>query len=259
MSLYLVTYKPLCGTADGREAIRRYGHAPFVDASCRREPDLEAEPASISALCRAWAFAPRLREGDVAVYLTKLGKYPGMSTAAWRLVAVLQVMKRCESHEEAADWYARRNLPLPSDCLVVGNDPLPLDHTSEWNRELRDWDVGYQARVDKYPTFLICKKLYVELSQPKTVTRADLEEVFGRIPATRTPAVQNPNEVRKLLAGLGIGVSIEDSGGLAASLAGYPITAGPREPSARAARERTRSPPGCVPPLAPRKPPQGGC
>jgi hypothetical protein len=70
---YLNTYAPLVHNRFGREACRVYGHPRFVDASCRREPDLESSFPSISALCRAQMFAPRLHVGDRVIYMTKKG------------------------------------------------------------------------------------------------------------------------------------------------------------------------------------------
>jgi hypothetical protein len=46
-------------------------YPPFIDASCRREPDLESRYPSITALCREGHFAPHLHEGDVVAYMTK--------------------------------------------------------------------------------------------------------------------------------------------------------------------------------------------
>ena len=57
---YLVTYRPLVGNGRGKAAIKQYGLAPYVDDSCRREPDFEAAFPSISGLCRSTRFAPRL-------------------------------------------------------------------------------------------------------------------------------------------------------------------------------------------------------
>ena len=58
-NVYVVSYRPLAGTPQGRRAVQRYGLAPYIDASCRREPDLEAKWPTISALCRGRNFAPR--------------------------------------------------------------------------------------------------------------------------------------------------------------------------------------------------------
>ena len=67
---FLSSYKPLVWTTFGRAAALKHGLLPFIDGSIRREPDLEHEHPSISCLCRAGKFAPRLRVGDVVGYIT---------------------------------------------------------------------------------------------------------------------------------------------------------------------------------------------
>jgi hypothetical protein len=51
-AFYVTTYRPICATAEGRRAVDEHQLAPFIDASCRREPDFEAAYPTISALCR---------------------------------------------------------------------------------------------------------------------------------------------------------------------------------------------------------------
>ena len=72
-NLYINTYQPLACNAAGRAASEKFGIPPFVDGSIRGEPDLEHQFPSITCLCRGRNFAPRLREGDRVVYLTKKG------------------------------------------------------------------------------------------------------------------------------------------------------------------------------------------
>ena len=36
---FLATFRPLIHSPGGRDAARRYGLPPFIDGSCRREPD----------------------------------------------------------------------------------------------------------------------------------------------------------------------------------------------------------------------------
>ena len=40
-NIYLFTYKPLAGSKSGREAAKEYGLPPFIDSSCRKEPDFD--------------------------------------------------------------------------------------------------------------------------------------------------------------------------------------------------------------------------
>lgn len=69
MKAFLVAYRPLIHRRAGRVAAEQFHLPPFLDGSCRREPDLESAFPSISALCRGRNFAPRLRVGDLAAYL----------------------------------------------------------------------------------------------------------------------------------------------------------------------------------------------
>jgi hypothetical protein len=211
MTTYLVTYRPLIGKPAGREAIKQYNLLPYVDGSCRREPDFESPFPSISALCRGRNFAPRLQIGDIAIYITCLGRYPGYQEDHWRFTAILEVFQRFTSHQEAAKWYHDRQLNLPSNCIVPNNPPLPLDKSIRRlsnssvpielparytkrqlpllnsNPVLFKWDQGYQERVKKWGVFLICKHLHpVELHNPPVITRKSMIEIFDKVP-TRTP------------------------------------------------------------------------
>jgi len=199
---FLTTYRPLCGTAFGRRSIALHALPPFVDGSCRREPDLQHEWPSISALCRAGSFAPRLREGDKVAYMTKKGFY-GQRTPHWRLTALLQVIHRFESHQEAAHWYLEKSTGLPRNCMVPRNPPLPLDHTDfELDRNLKSrmkalspaaairlWDAAYRQRAELYPVLLACKPLFVEVWEPPAIQEQDWQRWYGSQPGTRNPPV----------------------------------------------------------------------
>ena len=90
-SCYVNEFRPLAQTPVGQKAIDQHKLPPFIDASCRREPDLESAFPSITAICRGEYFAPLLRENDVIAYVTKDFVYPPKAASARRLVAVLQV------------------------------------------------------------------------------------------------------------------------------------------------------------------------
>lgn len=137
-----------------------------MDRSCRREPDLECSFPSITATCRGGLFAPRLQSGDRIAYLTVKRRYLQDQIAGWRLVAVLRVRERLPNHNVAADWYRSRALRLPSNCLVDGNPPMPLDQTNGHppkevhqrvstamhpEKAVRLWDAGYRSRVNRWP------------------------------------------------------------------------------------------------------------
>jgi len=206
MAIYLNTYRPLICRRAGRIAARKYGLAPFIDSSCRREPDFQSKFPSISALCRFDKFAPRLREDDIVVYLTVKKKYLDVSEAHWRLTAILQVLKRFASHKDAAAWYREQGLCLPSNCMVAGNPPIPLDQTSATHESVEEWDRGYRFRAIKCPVFLACNAVHLELYNPPIVTKKIMLEVFGRFPATQNPpsiAGHQCNQLRNLVSAKG--------------------------------------------------------
>ena len=207
--IHLSTFKPLCRNRAGRDAVARHGLPRFVDASCRREPDLEHERPSISCVCHGDKFAPRLREGDTVVYITTPGRYTGAEQAHWRLVAIRGVTHRFGCHGEAAAWYKEHGYTLPSNCLVEGNPPLPLDHTDQSHDSVAAWDRFYHQRVRKCGAFLTCLARHVNLREPPAITEAMIKSVFGRIPATRTPPRISEEVLHDLLrwSDLDIGVA----------------------------------------------------
>lgn len=163
---YLVSYRPLCRTAAGRVAITHYGLKPYVDGSCRREPDFEATYPTITCLCRGGLFAPRLRVNDRVAYISKKGTY-GNETAHWRLTALLVVIQRFDSHNSAARWFQQQDLCLPRNCMTGENSPLALEltdgeipgnlrkHRQRLSPEqiIRYWDKAYTNRARHIPRF----------------------------------------------------------------------------------------------------------
>jgi hypothetical protein len=197
--IFLTSYRALCRNQAGREAIENYDIPPFVDSSCRREPDFEATYPSISALCRASKFAPRLKENDRVVYITKKGSYLSVSKPHWRFVAVLEVIKRFEMHKAAAEWYLQKGLKLPNNCMVDGNPPNNLDKTDKHQDSLEEWDRGYKARARLWGTFLACKPIFIELNNPAVIFPEQMKEIFGKIPGTRTPPEITAEQYKNLL------------------------------------------------------------
>jgi len=211
---FLATFRPLIYSPGGRDAARRYGLPPFIDGSCRREPDLESPFPSITATCRAGKFAPRLVVGDRVAYLTVKGQYLDERQAHWRLVAVLRVVRRFESHPQAAAWYADQGLPLPSNCLVEGNAPKPFELTNRMppadvkarllgeadsEKAIRLWDAGYRRRVAQYPVVLATQPEFLELHRAPKVHHQELLSIFGRIPATLNPPAIGCHQLDALL------------------------------------------------------------
>jgi hypothetical protein len=154
--------------------MKRFGLPGFTDGSCRREPDLETPFPSITALCRAGKFAPRLHEGDRVFYMTVKGRYG--SRVGRGLVAALQVTRVFPSHQRAAHWYRGQGMQLPSNCVVRRNLPVPVTHTTGlpkntdeswklWSKSqkgpptLAGWDEGYKERARRFPCFVVTKPL----------------------------------------------------------------------------------------------------
>jgi len=204
---FLATYRPIVLTAAGRDAADRGPVLPFIDGSCRREPDFESPYPSITATCRAGTFAPRLEIGDRVAYFTVIGRYADDTARGWRFVAVLRVIQRFESHDAAADWYTSQSIPLPRNCLVEGNPPIPFHLTNgqppvairarmrpgfDPNRIVDLWDESYRKRIHRWPVFLACKATCLQLMSPPQLRRQDMVRIFGRVPGT-----QNPPEIER--------------------------------------------------------------
>jgi hypothetical protein len=199
---FLVSFRPLVQNRDGREAVRRYELPPFIDGSCRREPDFETLFPSITSTCRAGSFAPRVVVGDRIAYITVQGYYLSLRVPHWRLVAVLKVIQRFDSHEEAAIWYTQQGLSLPSNCLVKDNPPKNFELTNRnppvevkekmaaeknFERTVRLWDAAYRSRVARWPVFLATEPLFLDVKNPPELNREDFETTFGGLPGTLNP------------------------------------------------------------------------
>ena len=215
---FINTFHPICSTKFGREAVGKYKIPPYVDCSCRREPDFESEFPSITAICRVNKFAPRLNKGHKIIYLTVQGSYEENLPLHYKLIAALEVIERFENHMDAAEWYKKQELRIPSNCLVENNPPIPIENTfggrkkdlqrfnkypenlkrDAMEKYLKEWDKEYWERVNKYPVFLITKKEYLELNDPKIIYPDDLLKIFGRIPRTQNPPEITESEYKNL-------------------------------------------------------------
>jgi hypothetical protein len=201
---YLVSFHPLCSTLHGRTASTKYGIPKFIDGSCRREPDLQQVFPSISALCRAGKFAPRLRRGDRVFYMTVKGTYGRDVGRA--MVAALEVMQVFPSHTRAARWYRKVLRTVPSNCMVRGNAPIPVSHTTGlpkntdeswklWSKSqkgpptLAGWDRGYQERARQFPSFIATRPLKrPSITSPRIVSDQVLCTALrtAKVPGTQT-------------------------------------------------------------------------
>lgn len=197
----ITTYRPLALYPKAPWRAHPQRPPPFVDFSCRREPDLQHAFPAITGLCRKGLTA-RFRTGERVAYFT-VGRH--------RFVAVLLIERTFPSHAHARDeWYVPRGLPLPSNLMVAGNDPLPFELTCGFftgangrivrsiggvptpNELVRRWNDLYRARVRDFPHVHVCRPLYVELQDPIELT----QEVAGKVfPKSRFPGTQNPARV----------------------------------------------------------------
>jgi hypothetical protein len=190
---YINEFRPLDATPTGRSAVEHGELPPFIDASCRREPDLESKYPSITALCREGHFAPRLREGDLVAYMTKDFAYPANTPRSRRLVALLRVHESWRpvegkpgtvAHQQAAEWYRKQGLPPPRNCMVRGSEPLALEFTDRYKGNLRDWEAHYWKVAREHGVFHACEIMFCDANAPPRLKNQQLAEWFGRIPNT---------------------------------------------------------------------------
>jgi hypothetical protein len=208
----------LVGSRAGRAASDEHSIPPFVDGSRRREPDLEHAFPSISCLCRAGKFAPRLEVGDVVVYLTRKARYGDLPVPHRRLTAVLRVFTVLPTHAAAAEWYRARKLPLPSNCMVPGNAAKPLGESHRIFRSSRclgegqtwrAWDAAYRARAKQHKTFVMCEPLFRELSwNAPVVTDEKLVDTMGSVPATQNPGAMTMDGLRAFVEAIGLNLDV---------------------------------------------------
>jgi hypothetical protein len=131
------------------------------------------------------------------------------------LVAVLRVMQRFPSHEDAAHWYAQHHQPLPSNCLVDGNPPQSFELTNgdppprikkglaehhDVGRALKLWDASYRLRIRAWPVFLATEVEYMELNHPSRISVSDMVQIFGRLPSTLNPPHITTGRLQRLVS-----------------------------------------------------------
>lgn len=223
--IYLNSFKPICYTKFGIGAIVVHKIPPFVDSSCRREPDLENQAPSISAICRNGKFAPRLQKGDIVIYMTVRRGVVSSYKQGHHLVAVLQVESVYANHAIAYGYYSSLGLKIPSNCIVDGNPPCDFDKTAgdfridnvgalkdylssegSGQRIIRKWDCAYKARTNKHSCFIKTRSLYSELHKPPVISHNSFIDIFGRIPSTRNPPSIEKHKANQLLQSAGINI-----------------------------------------------------
>lgn len=189
----LASFSPICLTKQGRIAIKKFGLEPYIDGSIRREPDLENKYPSITSLCRNSKLAPKLDVGDTVVYITRKSKY-NLTEGHWKLVAILSIIERLESHEEAFKWYNEKQIEIPSNCMVKENPSIELSRTAGLPKGInneKDWDQIYFSRSRNYPAFLICKPKFINTKTPVDLSGGLMKGLIG----TDRPGTQNPKKL----------------------------------------------------------------
>jgi hypothetical protein len=208
IACYVTELRPLAETTKGRTAIERHKLPPFIDASCRREPDLESAFPSITALCREGRLAGILKVGDVIACTTKDFAFPAKAKTMRRLVAMLRVKhswtqhrakRGLESHEQAAGWYQQQGAGLPSNCMASDEGRMPLDRTDCYKSDLEEWDNGYRLRAIECGAFHACEKIFCDVDDPPKFTTQQLNGWFNCIPNPREPQPLATEKFAKML------------------------------------------------------------
>lgn len=187
--IYLLSYIPLANSQAGREVAAKFGIPPYVDASCRREPDFESVSPFVSGLCRP-SFISTLNVGDLLVYITKMS---AVHREGRRLVAVLELLKAFGSHADAAIWYKANSDRLPHSCIVPGNDPLPITMTNpkmtRGTSKFKDselWDRAvYAPRARDCDKCFSCNALFSNLHSPPIVADEFWTRTLGGDPGKK--------------------------------------------------------------------------
>lgn len=229
-TIRLNSFKPLCWSDIGKKAIAEYGLPPFIDNSCRREPDFESKHPPITTICRQELFAPNLCSNDIVIYITTQGQWY-KNFNHHRLVAILEVMEQRKSHESAVPFYINKGINLPSNCIVEDNPPLDFDKTAGDYKSMKDinhylskesskqeiigrqrirlWDNRYKERVKKNGAFNITNPIYINVDNPPVITNEKFKEIFGKVPNTRNPNKISKIQFRELALLAGINVLVE--------------------------------------------------
>lgn len=199
---FLCSYWPLAKTLGGRRAIEKYALPPYANGMSRREPDFEHPRPALTSSSRGRGFVPRLAVGDTVVFTTTKGKWgdvPGRA-AHWRLVSVLEVARRFETHVEAAAWYAAAGMRPPGNLVVDGNPPLPVPLTIHHGKPHDgDWDAVCIERAAECGVVLACETRLLDLTDPPPIVQDDWLALFGTVPNTRTPPEISEAQFDRLL------------------------------------------------------------
>lgn len=204
MGVYLNSFYPLCYTKKGELAVKKYGIPPFIDGSCRREPDFQNTYPPITGICRLSKLLNRIVAGDLIIYITSKGYY-GLNFKHLKLICILKVNDIKPDHVSAATYYSSLGLTMPSNLMLIGSHPEPIEKThqrvpailkSGGIPVLRKWDALYFDRARKEKRVAVCEvwNNQLFLNTPPIINEDMMFKIFGRIPMTMNPPILNNNE-----------------------------------------------------------------
>lgn len=198
MAVYLNTFIPICFNGIGRNNAIAHGLPLFIDGSCRREPDFQNPFPAITQLCRPGKLVTRLSEGDLVIYLSKVGNYRN-HPAHWNFIGILKVLTLPINHSTAASYYLINKIPISQNIICNHTTPFPLNLTHGLsgfphgnlnpNRIISIWDNGYISRSNNYPKVAITSVWdeHLYLNNPAQITHQMMMDIFNRIPGTQNP------------------------------------------------------------------------
>jgi hypothetical protein len=198
MDVFLNSFTPLAFNKMGRGAANKNNLPLYIDGSCRREPDFENPKPAITQLCRPKKLINRLRNGDLIIYITRLGKY-GTNEAHWKLISILEVINILPDHNSTLTFYTKHELPISQNIICNKTEPYSLDYThgiTEHNQPninhaevIKKWNLGYMLRARQYPEVAITQiwNNVLYLNNPPIIDHLTMRSIFGRIPSTQTP------------------------------------------------------------------------
>jgi len=198
MAVYLTTFIPICYNGNGRNNAIAHGLPPFIDGSCRREPDFQNPFPAITQLCRPGKLVTRLLVGDLVIYLTKVGNY-GIPPTHWNFIGILEILNLQINHSSAANYYLANNIPVSQNVICNHTTPFPLGMTHglcgfahgnlNSNRIISLWNNIYISRANSYSKVAITNvwEGHLHLNNPPQIIHTMMIDIFGRIPGTQNP------------------------------------------------------------------------
>jgi len=138
----------------------------------------------------------------------------------YRIIAILEVIERKDSHLQAKLWYTNKGLTIPANCMVENNPPHPFVETAgryENQKDIKNfltypsekqtiigeriiklWDKEYLEKSKKWGTFIITRPIYLNLTDPPIFTDQDIYNIFKKMINTRTPKKLTPFEFKEV-------------------------------------------------------------